>query len=214
MNPRASAKFATCSFVLLSLALTANATEPASGIRHLKRETKNIATINVTPTPPAVSLPPLPEGVAELKFQDLFKTPIGNRGLETTSSLESLNGRRVRVVGYMVRENPADADEPATEDASAPVVNGPVTDRFLLTPSPQITNYAHYGLCEDLPPQTIYVTLANAQNAPVAFTPGPLLLTGVLSVGIQTELDGRTSVVRLKLDPASPSATTASAGRP
>jgi len=203
MSPRPFAKFAVCGSLFLSFALSVIADEPASIVRHLKRETKNFAAANLAPTPPSVALPPLPEGVSELTFQDFFKTPIGPRGLETTALLESLNGKRVRILGYMVREKAADADDHSAEDASAPATNGPVPDRFLLTSVPQMTNFAHYGLCEDLPPQTLYVTLADPRKSPVPFTSGPLLLTGILTVGVQTEPDGRTSVVRLTLDPVS-----------
>jgi hypothetical protein len=37
--------------------------------------------------------------------------------------------------------------------------------------------------------------------ATVPFTPGPLLLTGTLSVGNRQEPSGRVSLVRLQLDP-------------
>lgn len=203
MHPRiaANAKF-SLSLMLMSAPVFAGA-EPISAARHLERPLPTAVTSSpLTQTEPV--LPPLPDGVVELKFSTMFKTPVGPRGLEVAEELQALDGRRVRVVGFMVREQAADHDGPAEgEDASAPMVKDLVHDRFLLTASPQTTNFSHYGLCEDLPPQVVYVTLAEPRNAPVPFTSRPLLLTGVLSVGMKSELDGRHSIIRLKLDPAS-----------
>ena len=47
-------------------------------------------------------LPPLPAGVAELHFSEFFRLPAGPLGLEFTERLKSLDGRRVRIVGYVV----------------------------------------------------------------------------------------------------------------
>src|SRR6188768_3927175 len=38
-----------------------------------------------------VQLPPLPEGVEELKFAEFFKMPVGPRGLELTERALALN---------------------------------------------------------------------------------------------------------------------------
>jgi hypothetical protein len=37
-----------------------------------------------SPSPGAQELPPLPKGVAELKFSEFFVNPVGPRGLELT----------------------------------------------------------------------------------------------------------------------------------
>src|SRR5688500_58712 len=53
--------------------------------------------------PVAQKIPPLPAGVTELKFSEFFVSPVGPQGLELTHRLSSLDGKRVRMLGYMVR---------------------------------------------------------------------------------------------------------------
>ncbi len=158
------------------------------------------ATPLARPAAPAVTLPPLPEGVAELRFEDFFKTPVGPRGLELTDRLKALEGKRVRILGHMVREE-SETHAPVAS-ASGPAESGVVPDRLLLAPSPQSVNFEHYGLGDELPPQVVFVTTAAKTGRAVPFQPGPLLLTGVLSVGPKPEPEGRVSVVRLALDPS------------
>ncbi len=55
----------------------------------------------------APALPPLPAGVTELKFNKFFVQPVGDRGLELTDKLLKLDGQRVRILGYMVRQEEA-----------------------------------------------------------------------------------------------------------
>jgi len=132
------------------------------------------------------SLPPLPAGVTELKFGEFFRQPIGPRGLEFTDRLRSLEGRRIRILGYMVRQ-----DKPAAHC-------------FLLSPAPQTLHEEEYGLCDDLPATTLHVITDESAPSQTPFTPGQLLLTGKLSLGNRLEADGRTSAVRLLLDPPTP----------
>ncbi|WP_198529888.1 hypothetical protein [Geminisphaera colitermitum] len=162
------------------------------------------------------TLPVAPEGVAELRFGDIYQTPAGPRGLEFTGRIQSLDGRRVRVMGFMVRQE------------------HPVPHRIILAPYAFTTNEAEYGLCDDLPPGIVFVdvpasrtsashvsaapfvsplfaqaaqfccsTLQGeaARAAAVPYMPGPLLLTGRLELGRREEPDGRVSYVRLVLDP-------------
>ena len=49
-------------------------------------------------------LPAPPAGVAILKFGEFFQMPVGPLGLEPSEKLLALNGKRIRLVGYMVRE--------------------------------------------------------------------------------------------------------------
>lgn len=138
-------------------------------------------------------LPPLPEGVAELKFTELYKLPVGPRGLELTEKVRALAGKRVRVLGFMVRQA-----------KSAPGL-------VMLSPYELTTNENEYGLSDDLPPAIIFVEVARYEDVSVPFTPGPLLLTGTLEVGRREEADGRFSEIRLRLDEpatASPAAAT------
>ena len=138
-------------------------------------------------TPVATNaLPPLPPGVTELKFSDFFRQPIGPRGLEFTDRLRSLEGRRIRILGYMVRH-----DQPAERC-------------FLLAPLPLTLHEREYGHADDLPAATLHVLTTPEAPAQTPYTPGLLLLTGRLSLGNRVEADGRTSVVRLQLDPPTP----------
>lgn len=163
-----------------------------------------------------IQRPPLPEGVEELDFTEFFKTPVGPRGLELTERLQSLNGRRVRILGYMVHEDTTPCNScpiPRTTKKGYKVpswIGVVVAGRMMLTPYPANVSHAHYGLADDLPPQTLFVEVPDRVGELVPYTPGPMLLTGVLSVGPKNESDARTSVVRLLLDlptPNTPSPT-------
>jgi hypothetical protein len=134
------------------------------------------------PRPAPAELPPLPEGVAALQFGEFFEKPVGPRGLVYSEKLKKLQGQRVRVVGHMVRREGAPAGT------------------LLLTPYPVQLHDVEYGLADDLPPSTLFVTVPDAAGE-VPFTAGLLLLTGRLEIGPREEPDGRTSAVRLVLDP-------------
>ncbi len=131
----------------------------------------------------AAALPPAPEGVTDLAFAE-FYGPIGDRGLEYSEKLRGLIGRRVRLVGYMVREQ---------ERASG---------LFRLAGWPVVVETQ--GLCsvDDTPPNTAYVIVPEVSKQPPAWRPGRLVLTGVLECGPRAENDGRNSFVRLLLDAA------------
>lgn len=144
---------------------------------------KSISTTGVNSKPPnPLDLPPLEP--VELKFSDFFVSPIGARGLELTKKLRALDGKRVRILGYMVQQEQ------------------PVPGRFLLSPLPVKLNEEHYGLAEDLPPTTVFAVLPANRDKLVPFTPRMMLLTGQLSVGNREEPDGRISAVRLNLEPS------------
>jgi hypothetical protein len=125
------------------------------------------------------TLPPLPTGVSELKFSDFFVMPIGDRGLTFTEKLRGLEGKRVRILGYMVHQDQ------------------PVASGFLLAPMPAQVDQDHYGLADDLPAATIQVVMPKGNAQVVGHVSGPLLLTGTLSLGPREEADGRISNVRL-----------------
>lgn len=135
-------------------------------------------------------LPALPDGVAELKFADFYRMPVGPRGLEYTERLLSLRGKKVRVLGYMVRQS---LPSPRT---------------LLLSPRPMTLHEDEYGFCDDLPPQLLHVLTPETESPDVPFTPGVLLLTGRLDLGPRQEPDGRVSHVRLFLDPPASKAGT------
>jgi hypothetical protein len=131
-------------------------------------------------------LPAVP-GVTDLKFRDFFKLPIGPRGLETTPLLRSLDGQRVRIVGYMVRQ-----------DSSKPV-----TGLLVLAPLPVAMGEEDESFADDLPATAVYVHLAAAQQQQrLPHMPGLMALTGTLQLGAVAEPDGRRSMLRLLLDDA------------
>src|SRR5262245_31299945 len=72
------------------------------------QDTRHVSHEEVTGVPPTTDrptpfrLPPPPPGVHQLKFSDFFKFPIGPLGLEVTEELKDLDGRTVRIMGFMV----------------------------------------------------------------------------------------------------------------
>jgi hypothetical protein len=128
------------------------------------------------------SLPPPPAGVTDLALGELFG-PIGGRGLDYSAKARALDGRSVRIVGYMVRQDQ------------------PVPGTILLAPFPFRLHEAEYGHAEDLPASLVHVLVPDRADGAVPHTPGLLLLTGDLSIGPREEPDGRISTVRLRLHP-------------
>ena len=71
------------------------------------------------------------EGYVAFEFGKVFKRPAGPKGLEYTGEARALDGKKVRMTGYMVRH--------WHEDASV----------FLFTEHPRVLNVAEYGLADD-----------------------------------------------------------------
>jgi hypothetical protein len=173
------ASYAVCAVVvaLLSPALPATA--------HSSNAARTGATANHVPAMLAVNRPLAapPSGVSELKFQDVFKLPIGPKALEPTEKLRGLDGRRVRIVGYMVQQE------------------SPAVDAFLLSPLPVMLGDEDESLADDLPPSTIRVELPTTRGAVIPNLPGLLQLTGVLHVGMRADAaSGRATPAQLVLD--------------
>lgn len=116
-----------------------------------------------------------------LAFHEFFG-PVGDRGLDYAERLRRLDGQVVSVTGYMVR----DPDRPR--------------GIFILTASPVRLEQTSVCTQTELPAATVYVRLPQG-NEIVPYRPGRITLTGRLEVGPQAEVDGRNSVVRLRLDP-------------
>ena len=137
----------------------------------------------VTSSPLQVTgpMPPLSQGVSELKFKDMFKMPVGPLGMEPTEKLLSLDNKRVRIIGYMAQQ------EPATPGL------------FILSPLPVHMGDEDDKFADDMPANSVFVHLENSSLAP-NYIPGLINLTGVLSIGNAEEADGRISYVRIKLD--------------
>jgi hypothetical protein len=146
-----------------------------------------LCALSVQAEPP--TLPPLPRGVTELKFAEFFAKPVGPLGLTFTDKLTSLDGKRVRLVGYMVEQ-----------DKGVPGV-------FLFSALPVQLHDHDSALADDLPAAVVHVTVPTCRDRQVPHARGMMLLTGTLNIGPRNEPDGRTSVVRLALDPPEAFAT-------
>jgi len=132
---------------------------------------------------PASSLPSLPADIAELKFRDFFVTPVDPRGPEMTPKLLALDGRRVRILGYMAQQV------------------APHPGFFMLAPVPVNLADASDAMTDALPPATLFVHLPASQASKVApHQAGLLVVTGILSVGKHEESDAGISTLRLQLD--------------
>lgn len=159
----------------------------------------NSARLHAAPLPPAPTAAAeeaaptaqaSPDAATDLKFRELFVLPIGPRGLTPTAKLLSLNGKRVRIVGYMARQEV------------------PVPGLFILSPLPVLMGDADDSLADDLPASAVFVHVDGGVALP--HVDGLLRLTGTLSVGALDEADGHVSAVRLQLDPAVANAMVAS----
>jgi hypothetical protein len=139
------------------------------------------------PPAAALELPQLPAGVTELKFHEIF-APVGPRGLEYSAKVKELDGKRVRMLGYMVKTCRHDHG------------------RFLLTPFPLTLHDHEMGPADDLPPSTVFVDVPPLRRALkfVPHEPGLFLLTGTLTLGGRDEMHGRRSWVRLELERPAP----------
>lgn len=126
-----------------------------------------------------------PDGVQDLKFAEIFQSPIGPRGLVPSARLLALHGSTVRLVGYMVRQTV------------------PSAGRLILAALPVTLGDEDEPLADDLPPSAVFVHLAGAAaDAQLPHLRGLIRLQGRLSVGPLTEPDGHVSMVRLMLDSA------------
>ncbi len=128
-----------------------------------------------------------------LKFAGFFRHPVGPRGLEVGDALRAADGRRVRLVGYMVAQEL------------------PTPGSFMLTPRPVRMSEHADGDADDLPPATVKVLLdATEQGVVLPHQPGLIALTGRLEVGRAEDASGRVSWVRLHLEPQAAVSTSAS----
>lgn len=136
--------------------------------------------------------------IVDLSFSDFFKMPVGRYGLEMTEKLKGLDGKKVKIRGFMVHEecctHPGSAAHSNEQD------NDEVKGRFLLSPIPVTVNYDHYGLCDDLPPQIAYISVPEFSTTQIPFLRLPMEVTGTLHVGNHEEQDGRQAVVSISMD--------------
>lgn len=193
-TPRSTATRQWLAVTTLLVISTLAATAPTSS-----QATTQLANIALPPASLAVQgqLPAPQQGVTELKFREMFKMPIGPKGLEPTDKLLSLDGKRVRLVGYM-----------AGQEESAKGV-------IILTPMPVSLGDEDESLSDDLPGNSVFVHLTQRYaEKPVPNMQGLLHLTGTLQLGPQDEADGHVSAIRLTLDDATSKLLTTAAPAP
>lgn len=167
--------------VLLSAALSLGALLASTSTQ----ATTQLANIALPPAGIAVQGPlPAPQtGVTELKFREMFKMPVGPKGLEPSDKLLSLDGKRVRLVGYMA----------AQEESAKGVI--------ILAPLPVSLGDEDESLSDDLPGNAVFVHLTpRYADKPVPNMQGLLHFTGTLQLGPKDEADGHVSAIRLTLD--------------
>ena len=128
------------------------------------------------------TLPALVNGATDLKFSEIFKMPVGPRGMESSAKLLSLNNKPVRIVGYMAKQET------------------PTPGLFIMTPLPVNMGDEDDKFADDMPANSIFVHLDNP-DALVDYTPSLIHLTGQLSLGNVQEVDGRISYVHVHLAP-------------
>ena len=121
--------------------------------------------------------------VPELRLRDFYKLPVGPYGLEPSEKLLAAQDKRVRVRGYLVKEEE------------------PTPGLFLLSLVPVSIPEKEDGPSDDLPGSTLFVHMPAADADKIlAFRPGLWELVGTLKLGNQEESNGRVSYVRLLLD--------------
>jgi hypothetical protein len=101
--------------------------------------------------------------------------------MRPSEKLLALEGKRVRLVGFMVR------------------MALPPRGAFYLVPRPLSCDEAGGGTA-DLPPQTVRVIVPSAAGKQIAFNPRPLEVIGILETGNRIDGDGQVSNIRLILD--------------
>ena len=125
---------------------------------------------------------------APLAFREFFEP--ASRTLKPTPRLLSLQGKRVRLVGYMAQ------------------METPPKGGFYLCPSPVLATEGGGGTA-DLPPDAVLVIVRSAEGKALGHIPRPLEVTGLLELGPQEDKDGRVSTIRIVLDGPTPGASSA-----
>lgn len=125
------------------------------------------------------------QAATELGFREFYQLPVGPYGLEPTSKLLSLKGKRVSIQGFMVREEEA------------------IPGLFMLTSLPVNIPEKEDGPSDDLPGATLFVHMPSEDSQKIlSYRPGIWDLTGTLQLGAKEEANGRVSYIRLLLDQA------------
>jgi hypothetical protein len=125
------------------------------------------------------------QAATELSFREFYQLPVGPYGLEPTPKLLSLKNKRVRIQGFMVKEEE------------------PTPGLFMLTSLPVNIPEKEDGPSDELPGATLFVHMSAGDSQKIlAYRPGMWDLAGTLQLGAKEETNGRVSYVRLLLDQA------------
>lgn len=127
---------------------------------------------------PDVKAEPPPEPIA---FTEFFDPAPSRRGLKPSARLLGLEGKRVRIVGFMAQ------------------MEAPPRGGFYLCAQPVFATEAGGGTA-DLPPDAVLVLVHSASGKELELVRGPLEVTGVLELGSREDEDGRVSLIRIILD--------------
>jgi hypothetical protein len=119
---------------------------------------------------------PTPE---PLSFREFFEP--GARSLKPSARLLALEGKRVRLVGYMAR------------------MEMPPQGGFYLCSSPVLATEGGGGTA-DLPPDAVLVLVRSAAGKELGHIPRPLEVTGTLELGPSEDQEGRVSMIRILLE--------------
>ncbi len=154
---------ALCSLVVLGAA--------APALRGLKHPAKTHGTSR--------SAPESSDRATPLAFGELLAP---GAVLRPSDKALALNGKRVRIVGFM-----AEMEEP-------------LAGAFYLVPRPLKLDESGAGT-GDLPLESILVDVPGPVGRAIAHVEGALAGTGVLEVGNRADVQGRVANFRLRLDP-------------
>jgi hypothetical protein len=116
---------------------------------------------------------------ANLAFSEYFRT--GTARLEPSAKLLALDGKRVRITGFMARMEEAPAGA------------------FYLASRPVVCDEGGAGT-GDLPPDAVLVVVPWAAGLEIPFLAGPLEVVGELRIGAPTLPDGMPARIRIVLD--------------
>lgn len=147
--------------------------------------TSHVAVTNGAPTRFVLrpQLPPPPDGVTDFSLTELLVGSNNGSGVDYSPRARQLDGKLVRVNGYMVRQA------------------SPIPWAILLSPVPQSAHEREYFLCDDLPISTIHVFLPKSAQPLVPFHPEMVAIIGRLELGGRAEADERTSMARVFVKP-------------
>ena len=121
---------------------------------------------------------------ATLGLDEIFVKPAGPKGLEFTEKAKSLSGKKIQVNGFMVR------------------YPHPDPKLFVFNSTPMVLNFQEYRLADSLPPEAVHVITEVPEGKAFSYYRDEMTLLGVIEYGPRTEMDGRVSHLRLRLERA------------